>query len=120
MTYSGLLSGLQRCQKRLETRPYCIDTYISIARKYSCLGYPDLAAGAAYKALLLADAVCDAADDYHDLALDDVLDRHERPTDVSEQTYAEDIVTSKYLLPMLVCLRPVTVYCIAVSDFSLF
>lgn len=43
-----------------------------LARKHLQLGYPDLAASAAYKALLLSDAVQDPADEYHGDACDAV------------------------------------------------
>ena len=39
--------------------PYCIPIYVTLSATYLQLGYPDLAAGAAYKALLLCDAVQD-------------------------------------------------------------
>lgn len=42
--------------------------YIFLARLYLELAYPDLAAGSAYKALLLSDAARDECDEYHDQA----------------------------------------------------
>jgi hypothetical protein len=42
--------------------------YLELASVYLLLGYPDLAAGSAYKALLLTDAVRDDSDEYHDQA----------------------------------------------------
>ncbi|TKA69479.1 hypothetical protein B0A55_08951, partial [Friedmanniomyces simplex] len=48
--------------------PYLLPIRLLTAQKYLQLGYPDLAAGEAYKALLLCDAVRDPSDDYHQMA----------------------------------------------------
>lgn len=50
-------SWLDRC-------PYSIQLYVEQADTYQRLGYPDLAVGAAYKALLLCDAVNDDSDEH--------------------------------------------------------
>ena len=50
----------------LEEWPYSIELYLAIAKSYASLGYPDLAVGAAYKALLLVDALEDDCDEYHE------------------------------------------------------
>ena len=42
--------------------------HVLIAIKYLGLDYPDLAAGSAYKALLLSDAIEDIAEEYHEEA----------------------------------------------------
>lgn len=42
--------------------------HLELAWLYMRLGYPDLAAGSAYKALLLTDAIRDDSDEYHDQA----------------------------------------------------
>lgn len=52
----------------VESDPYCIPIYVTLSATYLQLGYPDLAAGAAYKALLLCDAIRDEADEYHERA----------------------------------------------------
>jgi hypothetical protein len=52
----------------LDDEPYCLLVYLELASTYLLLGYPDLAAGSAYKALLLTDAVRDDSDEYHDQA----------------------------------------------------
>ncbi|KAK5701493.1 hypothetical protein LTR97_004308 [Elasticomyces elasticus] len=44
---------------------YVIPSRIVLSQKYLQLGYPDLAAGEAYKALMLCDSVRDPADIYH-------------------------------------------------------
>ncbi|KAF7191290.1 hypothetical protein HII31_07313 [Pseudocercospora fuligena] len=48
--------------------PYSLPLYLFIAVQYLDLGYPDLAAGSAYKALLLADALDDDSEEFHEEA----------------------------------------------------
>ncbi|OCL04336.1 hypothetical protein AOQ84DRAFT_120174 [Glonium stellatum] len=68
--------GRERCigsevlRDLLLENPYCIDLRIKLARSYQLLGYPDLAAGESYKALLLIDEVVDEAGEYHESALE--------------------------------------------------
>ena len=64
------LHELEVLQSLLPTNPYCIDLRIKLARSYQLLGYPDLAAGESYKALLLTDEVVDEAGEYHENALE--------------------------------------------------
>ena len=52
----------------LSKEAYCSPAYIYLAIQYQRLGYPDLAAGSAYKALLLKDALDEPAEEYHDQA----------------------------------------------------
>jgi hypothetical protein len=52
----------------LSKEAYCSPVYIYLAGLYERLGYPDLAAGSAYKALLLKDAIDEPAEEYHDQA----------------------------------------------------
>lgn len=59
--------------EQLDNNPYNLDTYIQIASVYNDLAFPDLAAGATYKALLLLDACQDESDDYHEDALEALL-----------------------------------------------
>lgn len=54
----------------LDEYQYCLPLYILLAQKFLCLGYPDLAAGESYKALLLADAIQDGSDEVHDQAFE--------------------------------------------------
>lgn len=58
----------------LKRLPYSIQLHVEASHKYSGLGYPDLAIGAAYKALLLTDAVDDDTDEYHEEALADTTE----------------------------------------------
>jgi hypothetical protein len=54
-------------------RPYSIPHRLELAKAYSQLGYPDLAAGDAYKALLLIDEVVEEGE-YHEEALEAAKD----------------------------------------------
>ncbi|QIW97213.1 hypothetical protein AMS68_002731 [Peltaster fructicola] len=52
----------------IEKSPYLAPAHILLARTYVRLRYSDLAAGAAYKALLLLDAISDDSDENHESA----------------------------------------------------
>ncbi|KAK1043272.1 hypothetical protein LTS16_008094 [Friedmanniomyces endolithicus] len=54
--------------------PYLLPIRLLTSQKYLQLGYPDLAAGEAYKALLLCDAVRDTSDEYHPMAAPQLRD----------------------------------------------
>ena len=69
-TYSRLITCVAKAREYLEGHPYCIPSYIQVAQIYRQLGYPDLTAGALYKALLLSDAVRDESDEYHKAAIE--------------------------------------------------
>ncbi|KAF2110086.1 hypothetical protein BDV96DRAFT_584335 [Lophiotrema nucula] len=62
------LSALKELQARLPDEPYSIVLRLELANGYKDLGYPDLAAGDAYKALLLIDEVLQDGE-YHEEAL---------------------------------------------------
>ncbi|APA10344.1 hypothetical protein SS1G_07190 [Sclerotinia sclerotiorum 1980 UF-70] len=85
--------------ERLEEDPYDLLLYLERAGVYSDLGYPDLAAGDSYRALLLCDELKDESFEYHEQALeafksrlaegfsDDILKRHvQRSLDASDDT----------------------------------
>ncbi len=55
---------------RIEEDPYHCDPYIQRAVCYEKLGYPDLAAGDAYRALLLTDEILDESGEWHELAIE--------------------------------------------------
>ncbi|KAG8627319.1 hypothetical protein KVT40_004802 [Elsinoe batatas] len=57
----------------LDRLPYSPQLYVEISDIYAKLGYPDLAVGAAYKALLLTDAIEDDTDEYHEETLTDTV-----------------------------------------------
>ncbi|KAI2470426.1 hypothetical protein F4781DRAFT_421346 [Annulohypoxylon bovei var. microspora] len=65
----SLLRQRQSLTDGLLASPYDLVLYIKRALVYADLAYPDLAAGDAYKALLLADEVRDESFEYHDQAL---------------------------------------------------
>jgi len=53
------LQHLKHISTLLSENPYSIDLYIQLSQAYEETGYPELAAGAVYKALLLIDAILD-------------------------------------------------------------
>ncbi|KAF2095536.1 hypothetical protein NA57DRAFT_67915 [Rhizodiscina lignyota] len=57
-------------QPLVKSEPYNITLRLALADTYQTLRYPDLAAGEAYKALLLVDEVCDESGEYHELAFE--------------------------------------------------
>lgn len=65
-------SGLTQ---KLEEDPYDLLLYLERASVYSELGYPDLAAGDSYRALLLCDELKDESFEYHEQALDSFKSR---------------------------------------------
>lgn len=66
----SLLRQRQSLTDDLLASPYDLVLYIKRALVYADLAYPDLAAGDAYRALLLTDEVRDESFEYHDQALD--------------------------------------------------
>ncbi|KAF1975508.1 hypothetical protein BU23DRAFT_530036 [Bimuria novae-zelandiae CBS 107.79] len=85
------LDELLKLQKGTADRPYSIRHRLALANAYSSLGYPDLAAGDAYKALLLVDEVGEEGE-YHDNALEAAVD------DYQEQRGLADSDTEKVIL----------------------
>ncbi|OTB08369.1 hypothetical protein M426DRAFT_316993 [Hypoxylon sp. CI-4A] len=65
-----LLRKRQALTDDLLENPYDLVLYIKRALVYSDLAYPDLAAGDAYRALLLTDEVRDESFEYHEQAVD--------------------------------------------------
>lgn len=57
----------------LSNNPYDLLLYLQRAVVHSDLGYPDLAASDAYRALLLADEVCNEGFEYHEKALESLM-----------------------------------------------
>ena len=64
------LERRQRFTEQLIDSPYDAKLYLGRARCYQDLEFPDLAAGDAYKALLLTDEAQDDSGEYHDQALE--------------------------------------------------
>ncbi|KAK5990205.1 hypothetical protein PT974_08471 [Cladobotryum mycophilum] len=65
-----LLERRQLLTEGLDSLPYDLILYLERAAVYSDLGYPDLAAGDAYRALLLTDEIDNDGFEYHDQALE--------------------------------------------------
>lgn len=65
-----LLDRRAQLTQGLGSLPYDLILYLERAVVHSHLGYPDLAAGDAYRALLLADEVANEGFEYHHQALD--------------------------------------------------
>ena len=65
----ALLEMRQTLTDNLEANPYDLITYLERASLHSELGYPDLAAGDSYRALLLIDEVRNESFEYHEEAL---------------------------------------------------
>ena len=70
VSYGEALVSAEQTRHVMQDYPYGIPLHVFLAQQYSYLAYPDLAAGASYKALLLVDAAQDEDDEYHEQALD--------------------------------------------------
>ena len=71
-TSTPLLAQRQRLTEQLYQAPYDLYLYLDRVKCYEDLGFPDLAAGDAYKALLLTDEAQDESGEYHAQALEAV------------------------------------------------
>lgn len=69
-----LIAQLVALQEATPERPYSISHRLELAKAYRKLGYPDLAAGDAYKTLLLIDEVVEEGLEYHEDALEAAKD----------------------------------------------
>lgn len=72
-----LLEKRESLTQALHELPYDLIAYIERAAVHSELGYPDLAAGDSYRALLLCDEIRNEEYEYHELALETLQDRAE-------------------------------------------
>ncbi|CAM1505520.1 Fc.00g111570.m01.CDS01 [Cosmosporella sp. VM-42] len=68
--HEQLLDRRSQLTEGLVSLPYDLILYLDRAVVYSELGYPDLAASDAYRALLLTDEVLDESFEYHEQALE--------------------------------------------------
>jgi hypothetical protein len=75
----ALLRLRQTLTDQLEENPYDFVVYLNRAAAYADLGYPDLAAGDAYRALLLIDEVGDESFEYHEQAVEALQKYHDAP-----------------------------------------
>lgn len=64
-------------QSAISDHPYSIPARISLAQHYKELGYPDLAAGEAYVALLLIDELDDESGEWHGNVVEAVAEENE-------------------------------------------
>lgn len=71
--HEQLLDQRLRLTEGLVSLPYDLMLYLERAVVYSDLAYPDLAAGDAYRALLLTDEVADEGFEYHEQATESLL-----------------------------------------------
>lgn len=67
--YQSRLHHLTGLQAEISQSPYNVALRLALADAYQQLFYPDLAAGEAYKALLLVDEINDESGEYHELAM---------------------------------------------------
>ncbi|KAL0931826.1 WD and tetratricopeptide repeat protein [Colletotrichum truncatum] len=65
----------QELTKALRELPYDLILYLERAKVHSDLGYPDLAVGDAYRALLLTDEVLNEGFEYHEQAVESLQSR---------------------------------------------
>lgn len=70
-----LLDRRQEITEGLQSLPYDLIAYLERAAVHSELGYPDLAAGDSYRALLLCDECINEGFEYHEEALDTLQSR---------------------------------------------
>ncbi|KAJ9643550.1 hypothetical protein H2199_004229 [Coniosporium tulheliwenetii] len=86
----ALLSDLETLRENSAEKPYSISSRLALADAYANLGYPDLCAGEAYKALLLVDELSDGSGEYHELTVEaaeaDIRQAREEARPLAEQT----------------------------------
>lgn len=82
--YSVLLDRREQLTDLLAESPYDLIRYLQRAVVYSNLGYPDLAAGDAYRALLLTDEARNEGFEYHDQAVQALKSYSSSPTALPE------------------------------------
>ncbi|KAF5017168.1 hypothetical protein F66182_10936 [Fusarium sp. NRRL 66182] len=115
-----LLDRRSQLTEGLSSLPYDLILYLDRAVIHSDLGYPDLAAGDAYRALLLADEVLNEGFEYHEQALEslhmhtavplpDVLEHGNLPQD-SLQTSEADTGIEDHHVRHLAILAQVRAY----------
>lgn len=63
------LNALHQLRSFLPEHPYSIQLYTKLSFAYITAGYPDLAIGAAYKALLLIDVINNEDEEYYEQAM---------------------------------------------------
>lgn len=71
---TNLLQARQEITENLQLNPYDLILYLQRASIHTVLGYPDLAAGDSYRALILCDEISNASFEYHDQAWNTLSD----------------------------------------------
>jgi len=71
-----MADAVASCLAAVQENPYSIIRRLELSREYAALGYPDLAAGEAYMALLLIDEVCEDGGEYHEEAFEAAVQEH--------------------------------------------
>ncbi|MCJ1438355.1 hypothetical protein MMC27_007743 [Xylographa pallens] len=84
----------RRLTERLYESPYDAKSYLDRADLYQDLGFPDLAAGDAYKALLLTDEAADESGEYHEVALNALM--NSRDEDVPLEDHTKSLTSKCY------------------------
>lgn len=112
-----LLDRRSQLTEGISSLPYDLILYLERAVVYSDLAYPDLAAGDAYRALLLADEVLNEGFEFHELALDALAIHTARPLpdvlnhgSLSEDMLSIDDVSNQYAIRRLAILASVRAY----------
>lgn len=82
--HEALLERRDQLTDALGDSPYDLILYLQRAVVYSNLGYPDLAAGDAYRALLLTDEIRNDGFEYHDQAVEGLRNYSSSPADLPE------------------------------------
>lgn len=82
--YHTMLERREDLTDALTHSPYDLILYLERAVVYSNLGYPDLAAGDAYRALLLTDEVRNDGFEYHQEAVDSLRRYSSTPAELPE------------------------------------
>ncbi|MCJ1354551.1 MAG: hypothetical protein MMC33_004540 [Icmadophila ericetorum] len=85
MNFATELEKRQSFTEQLYQSPYNVRLYLQRADCHEALGFPDLAAGDAYKALLLLDEAGDESGEYHDQSY------HTLETEIHEEVHTNGI-----------------------------
>jgi hypothetical protein len=85
-TLQERLERLATLQTGTLDNPYSITHRLALANAYRSLGYPDLASGDAYKALLLVDE-CSEQGEFHEEALEAATKDYQAQNDSSEEDH---------------------------------
>ncbi|KAI4139769.1 MAG: hypothetical protein LQ341_004088 [Variospora aurantia] len=85
-SHIDLLELRDRLTSQLSESPYSYFIYLKRAQCYGDLGYPDLGAGDAYRALLLIDEISDDSGEYHEQAVETLQNHLARGSSIEGNT----------------------------------